>query len=56
MKTNSKVAIFTDNDPHTLEQVVNIFISSVRVIDIQYQSLKYGGDVCDRVLVWYEEE
>lgn len=56
MKTKTKIAIFTDNDPNTLERVVNIFIADQRVIDIQYQSLKYGGDVYDRVLVWYEEE
>ena len=56
MKTKSKIEIFTDNDVYMLQQIVNAFIAEKRVIDIQYQSLKYGGDVYDRVLVWYEEE
>lgn len=52
-----KVKIFSKiTKSQDLENNINDFINDKHVIDIKYQSFKYGNSIIENVMVIYEEE
>lgn len=50
-----KVKVITNNFPHTFEYEINHFISTVTVVDIQYQMSANARNPLYTAMIIYEE-